>query len=118
MRPHEKTFKSGRTKTIVTTDKGTLLTTANVNKTRILDKTIIYPVPYATDVENGNDGKEVTAEQLEKWGRRKLYKGKAKPKAVKMAAKDIADSLRSRGQSADPFIRPAVEAVTKAEKVN
>jgi len=115
--PHQKTFKSGKTKTIITTDTGMLLNTANVNKTQVLSKEIIYPVPYATDVEYGNDGMPVTPESLEKWVRRKIYKNKAKKGQVKNTAKRIAESLRSRGQSPDPFVRPAVESVTKEEGV-
>ena len=75
VRPHTKIFKSGASKTVVTTDRANLLRSGNVNR-EFLNKKIVYSAPYATDVEFGNDGIPVTAESLELWVKRKILKRK------------------------------------------
>lgn len=106
---HSKKFKSGNSKTVITTDVGTLLKTGNINVNEKLEKTIVYPVPYASDVEFGNNGKEVDIKNLGKWVKRKLLKNKEKsPLKILRVTKNIAKTLRSRGQSPDPFLKPAI----------
>ncbi len=107
VKPHIKDFKSGRSKTIITTDTGNLLKTANINR-NFLKKEIVYPAPYASDVEFGNSGIQVMPEDLMKWVRRKLFKGKGKESTVLKTAKNIAEALALRGQSPDPYLSPAI----------
>ncbi len=111
--PHIKVFKSGKTKTITTSDTSFLFSKGNVNR-QFLKKEIVYPVPYATDVEFGNAGIQVKPEDLFKWVRRKLLKGKGKESTVKRTATNIANSLAERGQSPDPYLQPAISQA-KAE---
>lgn len=106
VRLHTKQFKSGRSMSIITTDTGNLLKTGNVNR-KFLDKEIVYSAPYAEDVEFGSSGREVKAEELTKWVRRKVLKGKGSKGKVMFVAKNIARSLRARGQAPDPFLQPA-----------
>ena len=106
--PHVKVFKSGKSKTVITTDSGFLLKSGNVNR-QFLKKQIVYPVPYASDVEFGNNGFQVEPEELFKWVGRKLLKGKGTEAQVKRTATNIlANSLAERGQSSDPFLQRAV----------
>jgi len=106
--PHLKTFKSGKTLRIITTDKGTLLKTANVNR-QFLDKQIVYPAPYASDVENGNAGILVDFDVLKSWVKRKVYDNETVPESKLIGTTAaIMKNLRKRGQSPDPFLYPAI----------
>ncbi len=110
---HPKVFKDGSMKDVITTDTGTLLKMGRVEK-RFLNKTVAYPAPYAADVEFGNDGVPVNPKELETWVRRKLFKNKpAKDSTVERVARNIAKSLGERGQSQDPFLRPAISQAIK-----
>ena len=109
---HTKTLKDGSVIDVITTDKGTLLKTGRVQK-KFLEKTIIYPAPYAEDVEFGNNGIQVQPKELELWVRRKLFKGEASDSTVKRVAFNIAKSLGEKGQAADPFLRPAISQAKK-----
>ncbi len=104
---HTKRFKSGKTIQVTTTDTGLLFKTANINR-KFLEKQIVYPASYASDIEFGNNGISVSPEELMKWVKRKLLKGKsAKDSTVLRIATNIARSLRARGHSPDPYITPA-----------
>lgn len=116
VRLHDKQFKSGVRKKVITTDTGNLKKTANVNR-QFLDKEIVYPAPYASDVEFGNGGKNVKAESLVKWVRRKLFKGRGSERQIFKTAEDIARGLKRRGQSADPYLLPAFEQAKTEFKV-
>ena len=107
LEPHEKTFKSGKTKTIITTDTSNLLRSGNVNR-RFLEKEIVYSAPYSSDVHWGNAGFPVKAQDLLKWVRRKVLKGKGTEAQVLRTATNIAKSLSQRGQSPDPFLQKAI----------
>ena len=110
VRKHPKTFKSGKKdNSHQTSDTGALLKSGNINR-RFLEKTIVYSAPYAADVEFGTTTSSVTVEKLLPWVKRKVLKNKgANDSQVRRVAQRIADSLKARGQAADPFLRPALE---------
>jgi hypothetical protein len=105
LRPHIKVFKSGKSEEVITSDTFNLGKTSNVNR-RFLEKDVIFPAPYAEDVEFGNAGKVVKPEDLHKWVRRKL--GIRKESEIKRISINIAKSLAERGQSPDPYLQPAI----------
>ena len=111
--PHIKVFKSGEKKTVRTSDTFNLARTSNVNRS-FLKKDVVFPAPYASDVEFGNNGFPVRPEELFKWVRRKLLKGKGSEATVKRISTNIANSLAERGQSPDPYLQPAIDQA-KAE---
>lgn len=110
LRPHVKVFKDGTSKDVITTDTSNLLKTANVNR-KFLEKTITYPAPYASDVEKGNAGKVVTERELESWVRRKVLKNQGTKAQIRRTTRNIAKSLRERGQAADPYLQPAIDFI-------
>lgn len=115
VKPHMKDFKSGKSKTIITSDTGFLMKTANVNRS-FLKKEIVYPAPYASDIEFGNAGIQVRPEDLIKWVRRKLFKGKGTESSIMRTAINISNSLSERGQSPDPYLEPAIlRAISEAK---
>jgi len=105
VRPHVKVFKSKESKEVITSDTFNLAKTSNVNR-RFLEKDVVFPAPYAEDVEFGNAGKVVKPEDLHKWVRRKL--GIKKESEIKRISRNIAKSLAERGQSPDPYLQPAI----------
>lgn len=115
--PHEKTFKSGESKSVITTDTGILAGSGNVTRREFLDKEINYSAPYAEDIEFGTTSSSATAASLETWVRRKVFKGRGTEAAIKRTSKNIAKSLAERGISADPYLVPAIEqTVTEFKK--
>lgn len=115
--PHQKIFKSGNIKQVVTTDKGTLLKTANVNR-NFLQKQIVYPAPHASDVEYGNGGINPDYDEIRSWVKRKIYDNRVVPdRELDMVTKRIIESLKRRGQSSDPFLMPSVlEEINELER--
>lgn len=87
-------------------DTGTLLKTANINRD-FLDKEIVYPAPYADNVEYGRlPGTMPPTQVLKSWISRKL---KVKnPKQVERIAWAIAKAIEKRGIEPSPFLRPAI----------
>ncbi len=115
--PHEKTFKSGESKDVITTDTGILAGSGNVSRREFLDKEINYSAPYAEDIEMGTTSSSASAKSLEKWVRRKVFANRASDAAVKRTAKNIAKALAERGISADPYLVPAIDqTVTEFKK--
>ena len=87
-------------------DTGTLLKTANVNR-KFLDKEIVYPAPYAAEVEFGRDpGQMPNPDDLFKWVKRKL--GITSDKEAKSVSWAIAKSIEKRGIKPTPFIENAI----------
>lgn len=115
LRKHIKDFKSGRSKEVITTDRGGLLKSGNVRR-KLLDKTVIYTAPYGPDVEYGSVISTATADELRPWVKRKLLKGKGSKEQVERIARNIARALREKGQAPDPFLRPAMEKTLKRFK--
>ena len=108
--PHTKYFKSGKTATVITTDRGTLLKTANIQRAPLMKK-IVYPAPYASDVEYGNAAPEgkIDLVELKGWVKRKVLDGKKSSElSVNRLTLNIAKALKERGQSADPYLNPSV----------
>lgn len=91
-------------------DEGTLLKTGNLNRT-FLEKTVVYPVPYADTIENGSMPGEETPdiESLEGWVKRKL--GVTNQGEARYIAKRIAKDLKENGRQPRPFLGPAIESV-------
>lgn len=88
-------------------DEGTLLKTGNINR-EFLEKTIIYPVPYADDIEFGVlPGNEPSLTAIKKWVKRK--KIKTKQQDINRVAYLIVQNIKREGQEPRPFLSPAVE---------
>ena len=95
-------------------DTGTLLKTGNINRS-FLDKEIIYPAKYASNIEYGrNAGSMPPVDPLIKWSRRKLG---LKPKEARSRGWAIAMSIKKRGIQSAPFLRPAVDRARKEFEV-
>jgi len=114
--PHDKTFKSGKTRNVITTDTGALLRSGNVIRQKLAKK-IIYSAPYADSIEFGSTTENVIPQDLEKWVRRKVLKNKGTPAQVAASSKNIANSLKRRGISPDPFLGPAISKARQEFKV-
>lgn len=108
VRPHIKEFNSGSKKRVITTDTSALLQSGNVER-KFLDKTIVYTAPYAEDVEEGNPAPRIDEAEIRAWVKRKVLKGKGTKTHVDRVTRKIIAGLRKRGQSPDPFLRPAME---------
>lgn len=90
-------------------DEGTLLKTGNLNR-EYLQKTIIYPVPYAESIEFGRlPGSMPPVDSLQGWVKRKLaIRDEAESRNIAFA---IATDIKKNGQRPRPFLGPAVESV-------
>lgn len=89
-------------------DEGTLLKSANVNRS-LLNKEIVYPVPYSDSIEFGRlPGKMPPLEPLKGWVRRVLAINDETK--VNQIAWSIANDIKENGQDARPFLRPAIES--------
>lgn len=89
-------------------DEGTLLKSGNINRS-LLNKQIVYPVPYSDSIEFGRlPGKMPPIEPLKGWVRRVL--GINDEQEVNRIAWLIAQDIKQRGQDARPFLRPAIES--------
>ena len=87
-------------------DTGTLFKTGNIVR-KFLDKEIVYPASYATDVEYGRmAGTMPPIDSLTKWVERKLRVPKNESRSVAFA---IAKSIKERGIEQTPFLRNALE---------
>jgi len=90
-------------------DEGTLLKTGNINR-GFLNKKIVYPVPYADEIEFGRTpGSMPSISSLTGWVTRKL--GITDIKKAKTIAFVIARDIKRNGQRPRPFLSPAIEAV-------
>lgn len=99
-----------------TSDTGKLLQRASF-KQEFLNKTIIYHMPYATDIEYGTEPHYIRPSVLKNWVRLKLginpnekveYKGKMVSR-LWLTIGAIAKKIREEGTDAQPFLRPAIE---------
>ncbi|MBW6469619.1 MAG: hypothetical protein K0A90_00175 [Methanosarcinaceae archaeon] len=90
-------------------DEGTLLKSGNINR-GFLEKSIVYPVPYADTIEFGRlPGDDVPIETIKAWLRRKGFvKGE---KNINTVAYFIVKNIKKNGQEPRPFLSPAVEMV-------
>jgi len=96
-------------------DTSTLLKTANVNRD-FLEKEVVYPASYASDVEFGRSaGTMPPIAPLQKWVRRKL--GVSDEKQARSLAFAIALSIKRRGIAASPYLRPAIEQTAAEMKL-
>lgn len=90
-------------------DRGTLLKTGKINST-FLKKSIVYPTPYADEIEFGRPaGSFPPLEPLKNWIRRKgLVKGE---RAIQRFAFNIAKDIERNGKDPRPFLQPALDKV-------
>ena len=90
-------------------DESTLLKTGNLNR-QFLQKTIIYPVPYAESIEFGRaPGSMPPTDSLLGWIKRKL--AITDPIVARRIAFAIAMDIKRNGQKPRPYLSPAVESV-------
>jgi len=90
-------------------DEGTLLKTGNLNR-EFLEKTIVYPVPYADIIEFGRlPGSMPPVEPIKEWVMRKLMV--TDEKEANQIAWAIAKDIKENGTVPRPFLGPAVESV-------
>lgn len=69
---------------------------------------VVYPAPYAEDVEYGQGPHPIKPSELHNWVRRKLEI--TDKKEIEKVASIIASHINKKGVKPRPFIRPAVEA--------
>lgn len=87
-------------------DTGLMIKTARVERDP-LEKRIIYPTPYASDVEFGRvPGTMPPVKSLEKWVRRKLG---VKPADAKKTAWAVAMNIKKRGIQPTFFLDRAIK---------
>jgi len=97
-------------------DEGTLLKTGNINR-EFLQKTIIYPVPYAESIEFGRlPGSMPPFEEIYLWVKRKL--GIRDETQAKRIAWAIVQDIKINGQEPRPFLGPAIESVKNKLRSN
>ncbi len=90
-------------------DEGTLLKSGNINR-EFLSKEIVYPVPYAEEIEFGRTpGTEPPFQAIADWVKRK---GLAKKEnAIYKITKNIVEDIKKNGKEPRPFMTPAIQAV-------
>lgn len=90
-------------------DEGTLLKSGQIIRNP-LDKTIVYPVPWADSIEFGRlPGSMPPVEPIKGWVRRKL--GIREEKEVNKVAWAIAKDIETEGLMPRPYLSPAILAV-------
>jgi hypothetical protein len=97
-------------------DEGTLLKTGNIIR-EYLQKTIIYPVPYAESIEFGRlPGSMPPFEPIYEWVKRKLQVNDENE--AKRIAWAIVQDIKVNGQEPRPFLGPAIESVKNKLRSN
>lgn len=89
-------------------DEGTLLKSGNVQR-KFLEKSIVYPVPWADSTEFGRlPGSHPPVDPIKEWVKRKL--GVKDEKQASKIAWAIAKDIEKNGLMPRPYLQPAIEA--------
>lgn len=99
-----------RSQELVAVDEGMLKKSGHVEHGD-LEKSIVYEMPYAEDIEFGTDPHMPPFEQIWGWVHRKRADLGVKPSDVDKVAKAVQKKISERGTEPQPYLRPAFDEI-------